>query len=264
MRDKFENIGISDDFMFGTVMRNPEYCRPFLETVLGIQIEKIVYPSSQKVIDLKADARSIRLDVYALDENHRVFNIEMQTGCYANLPKRSRYYQGMVDLNILEKGKDYQHLRKSYIIFVCTFDLFGDGRHIYTFENRCVQNLDLALGDEAVKVFLNTKGTADDVSVEMKNLLDYIDGKVPTDTYTNALDEEVRRIRQNEDWRVDYMTLDMKFREKYEEGVEKGKQEGREIGKIDTLIQLVHDGVLAEEDAARRAEMVVEDFVKLI
>ena len=124
MRYNFEDIGISDDFMFGTIMRNPEYCKPFLETVLGIQIEKIVYPSSQKVIDLKADARSIRLDVYALDENHTVFNIEMQTGCYANLPKRSRYYQGMVDLNILEKGKDYRRLRKSYIIFVCTFDLF--------------------------------------------------------------------------------------------------------------------------------------------
>ena len=26
MRDNFEDIGISDDFMFGTVMRNPEYC----------------------------------------------------------------------------------------------------------------------------------------------------------------------------------------------------------------------------------------------
>ena len=123
-----------------------------------------------------------------------------------------------------------------------------------------MQNLDLALGDEAVKIFLNTKGTADDVSEEMKSLLDYIDGKVPSDTYTNTLDEEVRRIRQNEDWRVDYMTLDMKFREKYEEG----KQEGREIGKIDTLIQLVREGVLAEEDAARRAEMAVEDFIKLI
>ena len=268
MRDNFEDIGISDDFMFGTVMRNPEYCKPFLETVLGIQIEKIVYPSSQKVIDLTLDARSVRLDIYAADKNHTVYNIEMQNGHYANLPKRSRYYQGMVDLNILEKGNDYQCLRKSYIIFVCTFDLFGEGRHIYTFENRCIQNLDLALGDEATKIFLNTKGTADDVSEEMKNLLDYIDGKLPSDTYTNALDEEVRRIRQNEDWRLDYMTLDMKFMEKYEEGkregIEMGKQRGKELGKIDTLIELVHDGILTEIDAAQRAEITVEEFVKLI
>lgn len=114
------------------------------------------------------------------------------------------------------------------------------------------------------------------MSEEMKNLLDYIDGKLPSDTYTNALDEEVRRIRQNEDWRLDYMTLDMKFMEKYEEGMEKGiekgkregiemgKQRGKELGKIDTLIELVHDGILTEIDAAQRAEITVEEFVKLI
>lgn len=103
MRNNFEDIGISDDFMFGTVMRKPEYCKPFWETVLGIPIEKVVYPSSQKVIDLKSDARSVRLDVYAADEKHTAYNIEMQNEHCANLPKRSRYYQGMVDLNILEK-----------------------------------------------------------------------------------------------------------------------------------------------------------------
>lgn len=268
MRNNFEDIGISDDFMFGTVMRKPEYCKPFLETVLGIPIEKVVYPSSQKVIDLKSDARSVRLDVYAADEKHTAYNIEMQNEHCANLPKRSRYYQGMVDLNILEKGKNYQCLRKSYIIFVCTFDLFGEGRHIYTFENRCVQSLGLTLGDEATKIFLNTKGTVDDVSEEMKNLLDYIDGRAPDNTYTNALDKEVRRIRQNEDWRLDYMTLDMKFQEKFEQGMERGKHEGMERGtqrgKIDTLIELVRDGILSVTDAAQRAEMTVEEFANLI
>lgn len=58
------------------------------------------------------------------------------------------YYQGMIDLNILEKGDNYKNLKRSFVIFVCTFDLFGEGRHIYTFENRCIQNLELSLGDD--------------------------------------------------------------------------------------------------------------------
>lgn len=131
-----------------------------------------------------------------------------------------------------------------------------------------MQSLGLTLGDEATKIFLNTKGTVDDVSEEMKNLLDYIDGRAPENTYTNALDKEVRRIRQNEDWRLDYMTLDMKFQEKFEQGMERGKHEGMERGtqrgKIDTLIELVRDGILSVTDAAQRAEMTVEEFANLI
>ena len=32
-----------------------------------------------------------------------------------NLPKRMRYYQGMIDLNILEKGENYKNLKKSFV-----------------------------------------------------------------------------------------------------------------------------------------------------
>ena len=34
---KFEDLTISDDFMFGIVMRDPKYCKPFLETILNIK-----------------------------------------------------------------------------------------------------------------------------------------------------------------------------------------------------------------------------------
>ena len=87
------------------------------------------------------------------------------------------------------------------VIFVCTFDLFGKGRHVYTFENRCIQELGLGLGDDTVKIILNTKGTEDDVSPEMKRLLDFIDGKEPADDFTKDLAEAVQSIRENEKWR---------------------------------------------------------------
>ena len=105
-----------------------------------------------------------------------------------NLPKRMRYYQGMIDLNILEKGENYKNLKKSFVIFICTFDLFGLGRHVYTFENRCIEDLELPLGDDTTKIILNTKGTLDDVSPEMKKLLNYIDGEAPSDEFTEELE----------------------------------------------------------------------------
>ena len=156
----------------------------------------------QETIDISADAKSVRLDIYVEDGEETVYNIEMQATANRNLPKRTRYYQGMIDLNILEKGKDYKGLKCSFVIFVCAFDLFGEGRHIYTFENRCIQNLGLGLGDGTAKIILNTKGTMDDVTPELKRLLDFIDGKEPEDDFTRELDAAVQSARRNEKWRV--------------------------------------------------------------
>ncbi|MCI9270610.1 MAG: hypothetical protein HFH11_05610 [Dorea sp.] len=122
----------------------------------------------------------------------------------------------MIDLNILEKGDNYKDLKCSFVIFVCTFDLFGEGRCIYTFENRCIQNLDLGFGDDTTKIILNTNGTMDDITPELKKLLDFIDGKEPGDDFTRELDEEVQSVRKSEKWRLDYMTLQMHYQEKFE------------------------------------------------
>ena len=81
------------------------------------------------------------------------------------------------------------------------------GRHIYTFENLCKEDTNLALGDDTKKVILNTKGIFNDVSPELKRLLDFIDGKEPQDDFTKELSSEVDVVKQNEKWRRDYMTL---------------------------------------------------------
>ena len=227
---KYEELELRDDFMFSRIMSNPKFVKPLLETILGVKIRKIVYPQTQKTIDLSLQAKGIRLDVYVEDDQNTVFNLEMQTSDGANLPKRMRYYQGMIDLNILDKGQDYTTLKKSYVIFICTFDPFGEGRHIYTFCNTCQENTALTLDDDAVKIILSTKGTMDDVSPEMKRILDYIDGKGASDEYTKQLEEAVRSARQNESWRLGYMTLEYEYRQRYEEGLKEGKEEGLKEG----------------------------------
>jgi predicted transposase/invertase (TIGR01784 family) len=112
MAKAYEELELQDDFMFGVIMRDPKYCKPFLETILGIKIRKLEYPESQKTIDLSAGAKGVRLDVYVEDEKNTVFDMEMQVHIKRNLAKRMRYYQGMIDLNILEKGGDYNELKR--------------------------------------------------------------------------------------------------------------------------------------------------------
>ena len=227
-----------------------------------MKIRKIVYPQTQKTIDLSLQAKGIRLDVYVEDDQNTVFNLEMQTSDGANLPKRMRYYQGMIDLNILDKGQDYTTLKKSYVIFICTFDPFGEGRHIYTFCNTCQENTALTLDDDAVKIILSTKGTMDDVSPEMKRILDYIDGKGASDKFTEELEEAVCSARQNERWRLDYMTLEYEYRQRYLEGKEEGREEGLRKGE-ETGIAKTRERTIQKLHERGESIQFIADIVEL-
>ena len=207
MAKTIEELTITDDFMFGAVMRDPKRCKPLLEIILGVKIKKITYPELQKVIDQRYDSKSIRLDVYVEGDENAVYNVEIQTTAKKNLPKRMRYYQGMLDINILEKGQDYTDLKKSFVIFICTYDPFGEEKYSYTFENRCADNHELLLGDEATKIVLNTKGTKGEASRELKQLLHFMDGMEPENDYTKELEKAVTQVKESEEWRREFMLM---------------------------------------------------------
>ena len=219
---KWEELSISNDFLFGKVMQNPKLCKELLQRILpDLNIERIEYPELQKSINMDMDARSVRLDVYVKDEKEVVYDIEMQVSHTKELPKRSRYYQSMIDLQLIDKGQLYDELKRSYVIFICPFDLYGKGRHIYTFENICKEDNSIFMGDEAVKIFLNADGTMDDVSRELKAFLDYVAGQKPEDSYVEKLEEAVKEAKKNREWRHEYMTLLMRDQENQEIGEEK-------------------------------------------
>lgn len=101
------------------------------------------------------------------------------------LPKRIRYYQSMIDLHLIDKGELYSKLKPCFIIFICLFDPFKKGRHIYTFESLCKEDKTISLNDETTKIFLNTNGTKDNVSPKLHAFLDYVAGKESEDSFVH-------------------------------------------------------------------------------
>lgn len=245
---EYEELLFTDDFMFCKVLENNEdLCKELLELILGKKIRRINYLAKQKVIDITSDGKGIRLDVYLEDEENTVFDIEMQTTTNKNLSKRTRYYQGMIDLNLIEKGSDYKELKKSYIIFICLQNPFKKfARHIYSFENRCNEDTSLVLGDESTKVILTPDGTMDDVSDELAEFLDYLAGKGGNSSFVKRLDQAVEQARNKEIWRMEYMTLQMRDREKYEEGHAEGLATGMQQERIDAIQRMICKGCTKE------------------
>ena len=91
---KYEELGFTNDFMFCKIMQDKNICKPFLEEILGIKIDHIEYLEPQKTIDLKVDAKSVRLDIY-VDDGKTVYDCEMQTFFFQKYPQKKPLLPGL-------------------------------------------------------------------------------------------------------------------------------------------------------------------------
>ncbi len=263
MEKTFDELTFNDDFMFCKVLStNPDLCKEMVEMITDRKVSGLPVINNQLPIKITEDGKGVRFDVYFEDQKNVIYDVEMQTSSLKYLPERTRYYQGMIDLNTIEKGENYDKLKQTYIIFVCPFDPFGADLYKYTFRNLCCESPDIELNDKSEKIFLNANGQAGDVSEELKNFLLYVADKKVSSKYTERLEQAVERVRKHEEWRVEYMTLAMKYLEKKEEGREEGRAEGREEGTLSTLYSLVEDGDLSIEKASKKVNLTTEEFRK--
>ncbi|MBE5916387.1 MAG: Rpn family recombination-promoting nuclease/putative transposase [Pseudobutyrivibrio ruminis] len=256
----YKELRFSDDFMFCKIMmENKDICKEVIELLIGCKVKDIVYLENQKTIDITSDGKGIRLDVY-LEDGNTVYDIEMQTTLSKDLPKRARYYQGMIDLNLINRGAAYSELKKSYVVFICLDDFAKKNRSIYTFRNCCIEDKNIELDDDSTKVFVNANGNREGLTEAQIAFLDYISGKEPSDSFTRRLNREIQKALDKEEWEVEYMTLLQRDKVKYEEGRVEGKVEGR----TQELISLVRDGLLLPEIAAERLNITVDKFFELM
>lgn len=239
----YSELDLSNSFIFSKVMQDEQLCKRLLEIILDIEILRIEPIETEKTFNFALDARGVRLDVYVNDEKGTVYDIEMQASDTKELPKRSRYYQSMIDLSVLEKGVPYKDLKESFIIFICLDDTFNGGLYKYTFQNICVENKEIRLKDDATKIFLNPNGTGP-ISKELAEFFEYLREHKASGEFSQALDQSVSNARHNALWRKEYMTVQQEIliarSEAREEALEEGRAEGRAErealkAQIDTL-----------------------------
>lgn len=236
-------------------------CKEFIEKLLNLKIKSVTYTETEKAISLSNKSKGIRLDVYVETNDGRIIDIEMQTSKKnQDFGKRTRYYQGLIDLNTLNKGESYKKLKESYIIFVCTFDPFESSRLIYTFRNKCLEEPELELKDEATKIFLNATGRLGEINSDIKAFLRYVNsGKVKGD-FTSRIDEKLKELKTREEIGVEYMTLELILQDVKDEGYDKGIFEA-ELANIKRLIKKMN---MTLEEAMDFSDIPEEEKPKYI
>ena len=254
----WDAITIKNNFLFQETLRNKSLCKQLLERVLHIQVKTIRYMETEKTMKAQLSSKNTRLDVYVEDKDGNVADIEMQTTdtksvinyderdektIIRELPLRTRYYQNIIGTNMLRKGMHYRELRKAYVIFICTFDPFGAGLPVYHFTYRCKENGNLQMGDLTENIFLNVKAADKTDDEELAAFLRYVNGQKPDSSFTKKLDEEATRIKNNDDWRLKAMTLDMEIKDMKKCIAKREREKGKQESKIEIAKKLLDDGM---------------------
>ena len=174
----------------------------------------------------------------------------MQTSIPKDLPRRMRYYQSMIDIDSLIAGSEYEALKESYVIFLCTKDPFGLGLPVYTFNTVCKEKTDFSLNDGINKLFFNASAFASEKNLEIKGFLGYLCNGKPSDYLTEDIDRRVERLKINEIFRSDYMMDALPLYDARQaglrEGMEKGLLAGERKKAIETAKNFLKKNISAE------------------
>ncbi|MCR5723927.1 MAG: Rpn family recombination-promoting nuclease/putative transposase [Treponema sp.] len=263
---EWDKLTLANNFMFCRVMETePELCRQLVEILLGFEVKRIEIVKSEYALQVGLLDKGIRMDVYCKVDD-RVIDLEMQTINRKDLAKRTRYYQSIIDMDLLNRGEPYANLKESYVVFLCLEDPIGEGLPVYFFENTCRENAAIKLKDGSYKVFFNAEKCATLQDERLTAFFEFLQGQKSTDRFTDKLSSSVERLKTDAIFRGQYMTWEQSIHEEAEILAEKLAEERvqERVKKItEERVQELAEK-LTEERVQELAEKLTEERVQEI
>ena len=233
--ERYKNIIDNFTLMSDIFMRNVFKKKECLEYVLQIILQNHKLFIAEHIIqkDYKnLQGRSAFMDCVARDADGQYFNIEIQQENEGASPNRARYNSGLMDMNMLNPGQDFDELTENYVIFITRNDILGYGLAIYHVE-RVILEVDGFFGDGTHIIYVNSKIQED---TELGRLMHDFHCKKAEDMYSRILADRVYELKETQKG-VEFMCQEME--QIYYEGEKSGELKARK----ETAMLLVEDGM---------------------
>ena len=249
--ERYKGIIKNFTLMSDIFMRNVFKQRECLEYVLQVIMEKQDLKVIEQIIqkDYKnLQGRSAIMDCVARDSEGKQFDVEIQQDNEGASPKRARYHSGLLDMNTLNPGQDFDELPESYVIFITRDDILGYGFPIYHID-RHIKEADDSFQDEAHIIYVNSRKQED---TELGRLMHDLHCKNADAMHSPVLAIRVHELKDTQKG-VELMCHEME--KIYSEGMESGElkkaketalsmaEEGMDVKKIARLVKVSEDDI---------------------
>ena len=257
--ERYKGIIKNFTLMSDIFMRNVFKQRECLEYVLQVIMEKQDLKVIEQIIqkDYKnLQGRSAIMDCVARDSEGKQFDVEIQQDNESASPKRARYHSGLMDMNTLNPGQDFDELPESYVIFITRDDILGYDFPIYHID-RHIKEADNSFQDEAHIIYVNSRKQED---TELGRLMHDLHCKNADEMHSPVLAKRVHELKDTQKG-VELMCHEME--KIYSEGMESGEKRGELKAKNETALSLAEMG-LPVEKIAKAVNHNVKDVQKWI
>ena len=257
--EKYKGIIKNFTLMSDIFMRNVFKKRECLEYVLQVIMEKQDLYVIDQVIqkDYKnLQGRSAVMDCVARDSTGKQFDVEIQQDNEGASPKRARYHSGLMDMNTLNPGQDFEELPESYVIFITRDDILGYGLPIYHID-RQIKELNEAFQDEAHIIYVNSRKQDD---TELGKLMHDLHCKKADEMHSPILAKRMYELKETQKG-VELMCHEME--KIYSEGMESGEKRGELKAKKETALSMAEEGMNIQK-IARLVKVSEKDVQKWI
>ncbi|MBQ7454774.1 MAG: PD-(D/E)XK nuclease family transposase [Selenomonadaceae bacterium] len=148
-----QRLTLMDDVFMSAVFENDTELTAFvLKIILNLDLKVTSVRVQEPLTNLKG--RGVRLDIHAISEDGKHFNIEIQRQDKGATAKRARYNISLLDANNLSAGEDFDALPETYVIFITERDVLKLGEPIYFIE-RTITGTGKLFNDGAHIVYVN-------------------------------------------------------------------------------------------------------------
>ena len=243
--ERYKGIIKNFTLMSDIFMRNVFKQRECLEYVLQVIMEKQDLKVIEQIIqkDYKnLQGRSAIMDCVARDSEGKQFDVEIQQDNEGASPKRARYHSGLMDMNTLNPGQDFDELPESYVIFITRDDILGYDFPIYHID-RHIKEVDDSFQDEAHIIYVNSRKQED---TELGRLMHDLHCKNADEMHSPVLAKRVHELKDTQKG-VELMCHEME--KIYSEGMESGEKRGELKAKKETALSLAEMGLPVEKIA---------------
>ena len=249
-KDVIKELTIMNDIFMRNVLKKQECVEYILRTIMEMKDLQIMDHIVQK--DYKnLQGRSAILDCVARDDKDKRYNVEIQQEAEGASPKRARYHSGLLDMNTLNPGQDYEELQDSYVIFITRDDVLGEGMPIYHAE-RVIKETGGMFGDGSHIIYVNS--SIQDENTALGRLMHDLNCKNADEMYSEILAQRVTELKETEEG-SDSMceALEKLVQEFVQEGELRGELRGETRGEIkkakETAKSLSKEGMSVEKIA---------------
>ena len=183
---------MDDDFM--AVIFEDISCTEFLLRII-LSRDDLVVKTVRPQYEIKnLGGRSVRLDIFAEDQEGKAYNIEVQRKDSGAVQKRARYNSSLIDAHITDPGDDYNQLGEVYVIFITEHDVLKAGRPIYHIE-RTIEETGEKFNDGSHIIYVNSLIQDE---TELGKLMHDFFCTNPDDMNYKILSERVRYFKESE------------------------------------------------------------------